>query len=202
MNKTLLIIGLLAATLTACGDKKNEGAIDTDNLPLNPSTDMSIAFYVQDSVPNQFEFYKTAQAEIEAKAEAFQAKLMRLQKEYQDLGGDFQGKVQANVLSQNQIEAYQQRIANKQAQMMQVQQNEGGQLEQEQFEGNILLINKIEGYAKEFAEQKGYTIFLSKGTGGNVMFVDPSMDVTTEFIAYMNDQEDALNNSLSEETAE
>lgn len=201
MNKTLLIVGLLATTLVACDGKKNENVDETLEASSNVEG-MNIAFYVQDSVPNQFEFYKTTQAELEAKATAFQNKLIQLQNEYQALGGEFQRKVQANVLSQNQIQAYQQRIANKEAQIMQVQQNEGGKLEQEQFEGNILLVNKIEEYAQDFAKQNGYTIFLAKSTGGNVMFVDPSMDVTTEFIAFMNKEEDALNNSLTEETEE
>lgn len=200
MNKTLLIIGLLATTLVACNDNKKKESNETVETSSN-SEGMNIAFYVQDSVPNQFEFYKTTQAELEAKAQAFQNKLIQLQNEYQSLGGEFQRKVQANVLSQNQIQAYQQRIANKEAQIMQVQQNEGGKLEQEQFEGNVLLINKIEEYAQDFAKQNGYTIFLSKSTGGNVMFVDSSMDVTTEFIAFMNAQEEALNNSLTEDVS-
>lgn len=201
MKKTVLIVGLVATTLVACGEKKKTN-IDTPEVTESNSEGMNIAFYVQDSVPNHFEFYKTTQAELEAKGEAFQAKLMKLQNEYQALGGEFQRKVQANTLSDNQIRAYQQRVQNKEAQILQVQQSEGAKLEQEQFEGNVLLINKIEEYAQEFAKQKGFSIFLSKSTGGNVMFVESSMDVTTEFIDFMNAKEDALNNSLTGEDSE
>lgn len=202
MNKTLLIIGLLATTLIACNNKKKKDDTNEEVASSSSANEMNIAFYVQDSVPNQFEFYKTTQAELEAKATAFQNKIMKLQSQYQALGGEFQRKVQANTLSENQIRAYQERIANKEGQIMQIQQTEGAQLEKEQFDGNVLLINKIEEYAQEYAKKNGYTLFLSKSTGGNVMFVDPSMDVTSDFIAYMNQQEEVLNNSSTTEETE
>lgn len=184
MNKIFLLglIGLV--TLAACGEKKS-----TKNADKADDAQMKIAYYIKDSVPNNLIFYKEFIGDIEVKAKAFEERLMKLQQEGQNMLQSYQRQMQAGLLSQNQAQAFEQRIQKKQEQMQVLQETEGADIERENYDGNIEVIEKLEKYAKQYAEDNGYTIMLAWQQAGQILYIDPSMDVTMDFINFMNEQE-------------
>lgn len=201
MKHIAIATGLIVA-LASCGNegKKADKTEDkADEVSASASTEgLNIAFYIQDSIPEHFIFYKEAKESLEGKAQAFESRIAKLQGEYQSQVASFQRQYQAQTLSQNQIQALQQRIAKKEESIMMLQQTEGARLQEETFESEKLLINKMEMYANEYAKEKGITLFLSKISGGQVLYADSGYDVTMDFIEFMNKKEDELNGGSAE----
>ncbi len=189
MKKLALLVGA-ALLLAACGgeDKKSESGSDSPvNLP--EVENMKFAFYVEDSIPNHYSYFMDAQSALETKAQAFQQRMMALQQQGQQKLEKYQREQSAGLLSQNQIMNYEKEIGMIQQQIQYMQETEGTQLELEQMNGTYELFERIKKYGKEYAEEHGISVFLSDKTGGQVIFMDPSMDVTMDFIEYMNGRE-------------
>lgn len=79
---------------------------------------------------------------------------------------------------------------------MQYQQNEGAKLEKESFDKSTAINKKIEAFGKEFSEKNGIDLLLMHGPGGQINFVNPSMDVTTEFVNFLNEKQAEIEKDL------
>ena len=193
--KRVIIAACVIGVLSSCGDaKKGKGkdkaaAVETEhNLPA--SNGMVIAYFENDSIPEHFDFYKKTLEVLDGKRKAFENEMKAYQADYQTQVNSFQQ--QYNALSPKQIEAKQQALAGKEKSILEYQQSVGGKLQEEEFESNKLLVNKMEMYSKEYAKKNGINILMFKQTGGQVVYADSTMDVTMDFIKYMNEREKAL----------
>lgn len=83
--------------------------------------------------------------------------------------------------------------------MQVLQETEGADIERQNYEGNLEVIEKLEKYAKEYAEDHGYTMILAWQQAGQILYIDPSMDITMDFINYMNEQEGDIEKKSDEE---
>lgn len=197
MNKIFLLglIGLL--TLASCGEKKSNKSADKAD-----DSQLKIAYYIKDSVPNNLIFYKEFASDIEEKAKVYEERLFKLQQEGQNMLQSYQRQMQAGLLSQNQAQSYEQRIQKKQEQMQVLQETEGADIERQNYEGNLEVIEKLEKYAKQYSEENGYTMMLAWQQAGQILYIEPSMDVTMDFINFMNEQEGDAPKSDKEEDKE
>ena len=183
MKKVLFMASALLF-LSACGDDEKGGDVSSPSME-----DIKFAYYVEDSIPNNFTYFMDAQAALEVKAKAFEEKMYKLQEEGQQLVNTLQRQQGAGLLSDNQIAGYQNRIGVIQNQIQVLQETEGAQLERESMDGTVEMFDKMEKYAKNYASEHGITIFLAHKAAGQIIYIDPSMDVTMDFIDYMNNQE-------------
>ena len=55
---------------------------------------------------------------------------------------------------------------------------------------------KIEAFGKEFSEKHGIDLLLMHGPGGQINFVNPSMDVTMEFVNFLNEKQAEIEKDL------
>lgn len=194
MKKILLLFVVGAISLTSCGEKK-----ETKTITEEKNEGMKIAYYVKDSVPTNLIFYKEFIGDLEVKAKAYEERLLKLQQEGQNMLQSYQRQMQAGLLSQNQAQAFEKRIQKKQEQMQVLQETEGADIERQNYEGNLEVIEKLEKYAKEYAEDHGYTMILAWQQAGQILYIDPSMDITMDFINYMNEQEGDIEKKSDEE---
>jgi acetylglutamate kinase len=49
--------------------------------------------------------------------------------------------------------------------------------------------NKVEKFAKEFSQKNKIDILLIHGTGGQIGYIDNAMNVTKEFVNYLNEKQ-------------
>ena len=187
MKKVLFIASALMF-LASCGESKKETTGGEVALP--EMDDMKFAYYIKDSVPTNFTYFMEAQAQIDTKLKAFEQRMYALQMEGQQLLDKYQRQQAAGLLSQNDIASYEQKIAQKQNQLQVLQQTEGAELERESMNGNIELIEKMEKYGKEYAKEHGITVFLAAESAGAILYIDSTMNVTMDFIEYMNKREE------------
>ena len=162
---------------------------------------MSIAYYIKDSIPGNFTYYKEMQADLDARAKEFEAKMIAIQQEGQRMMANYQRKMQAGLLSANAAAVEEQKIAKKQEQMQVLEQTDGAAIQQDSYERNLELIEKMEKYGKEYAGTHGYSIFFGRESAGQILYIDSTMNVTMDFIEYMNKREaEAAEDSTEEGT--
>jgi Skp family chaperone for outer membrane proteins len=127
---------------------------------------------------------------------SFQREVDRMTKEYQEFLSLYDKQAQQGLLSQNQIQGIQQKAAEKEQKIVQYQQNEGAKIEKETMDRLEVIGKKIEAYSKQFSEENKIDILLTHAAGGQIAFINPTMEVTKEFIEYLNQHEEEIDKNL------
>ena len=201
--KKIFTVALLGTSLvlTSCGDKTettNTPEVttttdDTNNgvesvVPMNPNG-LSIAFYVQDSIVTGFDHYREVDSILQAKQRAFETKLQSEYTRYQEYEAQIQKRIDANEISAFDMENVQREAQRRQQKIAQMEQQEGSALQRESAERTTAIMNKIASAGREFAEANGIDMLLFYQKGGQITYANKAMDVTTEFINFLNKRE-------------
>ncbi|PWS26594.1 outer membrane chaperone Skp [Pedobacter yonginense] len=190
-RRTLKTFGLLATaaiitTFSACQNKdtKTTETKKPDSTAAVSATE-KIVFVNSDSLLTKYDYYKdlkvkfegkskNAQADIQAKGQAFQREVAQYQQN-------------AGTLAADVRKATEERLARKQQELQTYQQNAGGALQNEQAAENEKLYDKVAAYLKGYAKEKGYKMVLTYSKGNSaILFADESLDVTSEVIKGLN----------------
>ena len=139
---------------------------------------------------------KTKRRLLLRKQKAFEAEIQRRSNEYQSFIQRNNERLQSGQLSEFDAQQIQQKAQKMEASLMQYQQNEGAKLEKESFDKSTAINKKIEAFGKEFSEKNGIDLLLMHGPGGQINFVNPSMDVTTEFVNFLNEKQAEIEKDL------
>ncbi len=202
MMKINLGVVVVALTMfTACGNNEKENSSKPDKTIESTNvngegTNVVIAYYNQDSLKTHYNYYREQDSIMVVKGTAFQNELARRNKELENYISVNDAKAQQGLLSQNDIAMIQQNIQQKQNKLMQYQQTTGGRLEEETY--NILNIigNRIDTFGKEFCEKKGIQVLFAYSKGGQITYINNALDVTEEFIDYLNEKQEELDNEI------
>lgn len=198
MKSSLFIISAVVL-FTACKSGKTEDVKENKSSSVTVKEgELKIGFFNTDSIPNQFNFYKVETAKLEKEGKKLEQKAAGMQSSYQAVANEFQRGLNSNVLSDNQKMNFQGRLEKMQQDMATFQQNEMGAFQEKQYKSNEVLMNKIAEYSASFAKENGFSMFFVRGQGSGVAYAKESMDMTTDFIDYMNKKEDALNGKSEE----
>ena len=100
---TILLSGILSILLvTSCGDKDNSTESETDDsTPVtkrkmwSDSSSIAIAYYLQDSIATQFDFYREIDSMLKEKEIAFQKNLESKIRSYRQYEQDIQKRMDA-----------------------------------------------------------------------------------------------------------
>jgi Skp family chaperone for outer membrane proteins len=195
--KKLFILVCFATILASCGEKKSNTPKDTTpKVEARNVGDLKIAFYHNDSIKEYFEYYKKEDEAVTKKQKAFQAEVQKRTTEYQNYLQRKDQEARQGLLSQNEIAQAQQKAQQMEAAIMAYQQKEGGRLEEETMRKIEDINKKIEALGKKYCEKHGIDILLMHGQGGQLNYVNPSMDVTKEFINFLNENQSQIEKDL------
>jgi len=190
-RRTFKTFGLFAtaALITAFSACQNKETKTTETKKTDStaavSADEKIVFVNSDSLLTKYDYYKdlkvkfegkskSAQADMQAKTQAFQREVAQ----YQQTAGSLAADVR---------KATEERLGRKQQELQTYQQNAGGALQNEQAVENEKLYDKVAGYLKGYAKEKGYKMVLTYSKGNSaILFADESLDVTSEVIKGLN----------------
>jgi Skp family chaperone for outer membrane proteins len=197
MNKTIIIgLGIVLTSLFACETKEKK---KTNTIPQVESRDLKglkIAFYYSDSLKKYFDYFKEEEAIVNKKQADFQKQVERKTMEYQSYIARNNEKLKNGLLSENEQMQIQQRAQQMEAALMQFQEKQGAVLEKETMKKLEVISKKIEVFGKQFCEENKIDILLIHGQGGQINFINPSMDVTKDFTAYLNEHQKELEEDI------
>jgi Skp family chaperone for outer membrane proteins len=116
----------------------------------------------------------------------FQGELQKREKALQGYVMKNEELAKAGSLSAFEIQSIQEEAQRRQQALMQYQETEGMKLEKETGELLSVISKKIEQAGKKYSQKHGLDILMMHGAAGQFVYVNPTMDVTKEFIAYLN----------------
>lgn len=192
MRKISVLLTSILLVLSSCGKAEK---VKENTVPKVESRDMKglkIAFYNSDSLKVYFEYFREQEAIVTKKQTGFEKEVERRSKEYQNFIMRNNEKLRSGLLSENEQVQIQQRAQQMEAAIVQYQQSEGGKLEKETMEKLQAISKKIEVFGKEFSKKNGIDVLLIHGQGGQINFINPSMDVTKEFSAFLNEHQSEI----------
>lgn len=201
----LMITACLSGSLflSACGDKSgtaNNTASTNTAATTSTANSGKIAYVNLDTLENNYEYFKTKKAEFEKRQKAMQDEVERLARTFQSELTAFQQKAQAGTLSQSEGEAGQRRLAGMQENLEKRQQSLTEQLMKEQEAFNMELQKRLDDFLGSYNKDKGYDYILSYIKGGNILYAQPSLDITADVIAGMNEADKKNGTSITKDT--
>jgi outer membrane protein len=198
MNLKLFSFLLITLLFAACESKSKKSKKNTQpKVEVRNTNGLKIAYYSNDSIKDKFEYYKREDAAVTKKQKAFQSELERRSKEYENFIQRKDKEAQNGLLSENEMMLAQQKAQQMQAEIMQYQQTQGAKIEAETVKKLEAINKKIEALGKKYCELHGIDILLIHGEGGQLNYINPSMDVTTEFINFLNENQDQIEKELN-----
>jgi outer membrane protein len=202
LNK-LLVMKLFYASclgflLLSCNDAKKKDAEADKNPPVITRYDKSlvIAYYHQDSLKEGFDYYKKEDQVITRKQKTFEAEMKRRGKELEDYVRRNDEKARNGLLSQNEIMQIQQKAQTMEQELMQYQQAQAAKIEEESVKKLEAITKKIETLGKMYSEKNNIDILLIHGAGGQLNFINEKMNVTSDFIRFLNENQANIEKDL------
>lgn len=202
-----MVAGLVL--FTGCGETSgvNENDDSSDKVEVSKhqvgddSSGIAIAYYIQDSIATQFNFFREVDSMLKVKEIEFQKELESRIRAYQAYEADIQRRMEANEITGYQLEDIQKTAMQKQQSIQQFEQQRGAQLQKESFEYQTALMNKISEAGKEFSAMNNIDLLFFYQKGGQINYISKAFDVTEQFVSYLNKREDELMADFDEEVA-
>lgn len=197
INKVIIVLAV-GTVMVSCGGKGKEKNAEntTPKVEAAKVGELKIAYYDSDSLKKYFDYYREQDSLVTKKQLSFQKEIERRSKDYQDFIVRKDGEARSGLLSQNEMAQVQQKMQQMEAELMRYQQERGAQLEAETMKKLEEISNKISALGKQFSEENKIDILLIHGKGGQMNFINPAMDVTKEFIAYLNQRQGEIEKEL------
>lgn len=198
MKKVLTISAVACLlVLAACGGSKEEPKENTTpKVETKNVGELKIAYYNQDSLKVHFNYYREQDSIVTKKQLAFQNEVQRRTTELQNYIIKNEERARSGLLSQNEMVQIQQVAQQKEGALMQYQQTEGAKLDEETYNKLEAIGNKIKLFGKKYSEENGIDILMIYADGGQINFINSSMDVTEEFTNYLNEQQKELEKDI------
>jgi outer membrane protein len=194
----LFFASCLGFLLLSCNDakKKDSAADKSPTVITRYDKSLVIAYYHQDSLKERFDYYKKEDQVITRKQKLFEAEMKRRGKELEDYVRRNDEKARNGLLSQNEIMQIQQKAQSMEQELMQYQQTQAAKIEEESVKKLEAITKKIETLGKMYSEKNNIDILLIHGAGGQLNFINEKMNVTSDFIRFLNENQANIEKDL------
>lgn len=190
-NLTKVTLGIaIVAGATSCNQNDSKTATTKSDSTSNTTKNQEKIVYVNaDTLSEKYVYFKDVKEKLEGKAKKAQENLQSKGQAFQRELAEAEQK--AATMSASERQATEERLARKQQELAQLNQNASASLAQdEQTEFNAVYTS-ITDYLKKHAQDKGYQYVLTYSkTNPAVVYADEKLDITKEVI-------DALNKEYS-----
>ena len=190
---TLISISLIIFACANDDKKKINTNLTIEARDLNG---FKMAYYYNDSIREYFNYYKREDSLVTNKQKIFQSVIDKKSLELQNFVQRKEQEARSGLLSQNEVASVQQKAQQMESDIMQYQQNEGAKLEAETAKKLEEITNKIEVLGKKYCEKYKIDILFMHGKGGQLNYISKKMDVTNEFIQFLNENQEKIEKDL------
>lgn len=195
IRKNVIAIVLLGVTVASCGGK-DEKKINTEDtkpkIEIQKVGELKIAYYNQDSMMANFEYYKEQNEIITKKQKAFQKSMEIKSRQFETDYTNYMTQVQSGTLTPEVATGMEAKLKKQQEDGQMFQQTEGARIEKEAMEKLDVINKRIDDFGKKYCEEHGIDILMIYVKGGPFTYISDKMDVTKEFTAYLNQNEEEI----------
>ena len=196
MIKFLCSLSIFTALIVSCSSPTPVKKDSTPKVPTTRLDGLKIAYYSNDSIKKYFEYFKREEAAAEKNQNRFEKELQKRNKAYEDYIIKKDQEARSGLLSDNEIAMVQQKAQQMQNDLMQYQQTEGARIEKETLKSLEAINKKVEFWGQKYSEKHRIDLLLIQGQGGQINYVNKEMDVTKEFINFLNENQDKIEKDL------
>lgn len=144
------------------------------------------AFVETEKLLKEYQGAKDLETQIGKRRDSVQAGLQQIETQFRVLVQDYQEK--APKMSTTQREQKEQELMAQQSQLQELRQKEGQSFQAYSSEKTDTLVSNIKKFVADYAKKNGYTyIFGSNSTTENILYGEPSKDLTEEILKALND---------------
>lgn len=188
--RNTIILALIALATVSCDQKSPTQQVKQNGLPKSETTTnattSSVAVVDIDTLADKCNYCKDGQKALEAKKNALTKQFNAKTKSLQNAVINFQKKAQAGQFTSQQEAQKQQAALQKQQQDLQVfQERIERDLAKAQQEYQDKLRKDLNTFLKEYNKDGRFKVIISK-SGDNVLYTDPSVDITNDVIEGLN----------------
>jgi outer membrane protein len=150
----------------------------------------SVAYVNIDTLMSKFEMYKDIQAGLSRKQQNMESNFATKYKSFENNVNEAQKRLSdpLAVITSIQKEQIDQQLSKQKMDLEKLQNDYMTQLQQEGVSANRKIIEYIMEYLKEYTKGKGIQYILSYGFGGNILFSDRELEITSEVLIGLNDR--------------
>ncbi len=188
--RNTIILALIALATVSCNQKSPTQQVKQNGLPKSETTTnataSSVAVVDIDTLADKCNYCKDGQKALEAKKNALTKQFNAKTQSLQNAVINFQKKAQAGQFTSQQEAQKQQAALQKQQQDLQVfQERIERDLANAQQEYQDKLRKDLNTFLKEYNKDGRFKVIISK-SGDNVLYTDPSVDITNDVIEGLN----------------
>lgn len=180
----VLLTGIL--TFSAC--QQNTPQENGDSAAPSERAAANVVFIYADTILAKYEVFQEKGTALAQREQEETAKLQEKGRAIEQEVRAIQNKVQQGLLAPNQIAREEQRIGQKQQELMMEREQISQELMAETQKLNQELQEKLNIILKELQAEKGYDYILSYGPGTAVLMVNDELDITEEVLTRLNTQ--------------
>lgn len=184
---------------TSVADRNDDEVTISKKMSNDSISGIVIGYYIQDSITKGFNFYRKIDSILKSKEKEYENALRGKYESYQKFEQGVQRKMEAGEITGFQLDELQREAVAKQEAIANYERQRGGELQQESMEYTTVLMNKISEAGREFSEEKGIDLLFFYQKGGQITYISDAMNVTQQFIKYLNKRETELMGEFEEE---
>jgi outer membrane protein len=150
--------------------------------------DVRIAFVNMDTLYAHYDEYMDLKAQIAEKQKKMENELNNKKSQYERKVMDYQDKVQKGLLLTSERQRIEQQLYADQQNLMRLGESMQNELAEETRVLNNKLGNNIVEFLKEYNKDGKYVYIMSHVFGGNLLYVNDSLDITADVIKGLNEK--------------
>jgi len=183
------VLVFFAMTFFGCQNQGAPIATTTPNGTAN--SELSVVFIQSDSLQTGYEALAKELERLQENATKAEENINREANALQREVAQLQNKAQQGLLSPNQIQSEQQRIARKDQEILQKREVALTSIQQEQFTLQARFTEEVREILEALKEENGYDYILNQGGGSGVLVTNPAYDITELVLERLNAKGDS-----------
>jgi outer membrane protein len=153
-----------------------------------PASSVRIAYVNMDTLYAHYDEYLDMKAQITEKQKKMESELMGKKSQYENKVRDYQNKVQKGLLLTSERQKIEEQLYGEQQNLMKLNEDMQNELGEETRVLNNRLGNNIVEFLKEYNKDGRWVYIMSHVFGGNLLYVNDSLDITADVIKGLNEQ--------------
>ncbi len=146
----------------------------------------TIAFVNIDTLVQNLQLWQSLRTKFQDKQNQYNTEITSKQRRLQTRANDLGDRVQKTLVTRADAEKEAAQLEQENQSLMQLAENYRIQLAEEEQVSYRQILNEIMLYLEEVSKEKGYTYVLGNSFGGNILFAESGLDITSEVLNGMN----------------
>jgi outer membrane protein len=190
LNVVLIIAVAGIYFLYFTGNKATRPDVNEDGTELEIDRDYAIAYVNIDTLVRNYNLFVDKSTELTQKRNESEAELQMQSKKFENEVRDFQDKASKGLITRAKAQTLQQELAQKEQQLYAMRDNLAMQLSEDEQVMYRQVLNEVMVYLEEYNKDYNYKYILSNSFGGQLLYTDKSLNITSDVLKGINEKYD------------